>query len=170
MPFAAHARLAGPADAEAITAIINLAFQVEKFFIDGDRIDCAQVCELFKKGWFLVIDGEDALVGCVYVEPRGSRAYLGLLSVHPLLQGCGLGAELVAAAEETARARNCEAMDFRIVNLRSELPAFYRGLGYVETGTTPFTPGTATKLPCYFIEMSKRLGRGRAKRATEGDR
>src|SRR5258707_15887754 len=110
-------RLAEPAETEAITALINLAFQVEKFFIDGDRIDSDQVSELFKKGWFLVIDGEDALAGCVYVEPRGSRAYLGLLSVDPALQGRGLGARLVAAAEEHARARNCEAMDLRIVNL-----------------------------------------------------
>jgi GNAT superfamily N-acetyltransferase len=166
MPFAFPARLAEPAEAEAITAIVNLAFQVEKFFIDGDRIDCAQVRELFKKGWFLVIDAEDTLAGCVYVEPRGSRAYLGLLSVHPGLQGHGLGAQLVAAAEGTARARDCHAMDLRIVSLRRELPPFYRRLGYVETGATPFTPGAATKLPCHFIEMSKPLRGERAKSAS----
>ena len=150
-------RLAERRETEDITSLINLAFQVEKFFIDGDRIDSAEVRELFKKGWFLVIDSIDSLAGCVYVEPRGSRAYLGLLSVDPRLQGHGYGAELVAAAEETARARNCEAMDLRIVNVRQELPAFYRYLGYMETGTAPFTPGVATKLPCYFIEMSKPL-------------
>jgi len=54
-------------------------------------------------------------------------------------------------------ARNCEAMDLRIVNVRRELPAFYRYLGYIETGTAPFTHGVATKLPCHFIEMSKSL-------------
>ncbi len=150
-------RIAEPAEAEAITALINLAFQVEKFFIDGNRIDCAQVRELFRKGRFLVTDGEDALAGCVYVERRGARAYLGLLSVDPSQQGQGLGARLVAAAEEHARAQNCEAMDLRIVNLREELPPFYRKLGYVETGGTPFTPDAGTRLPCHFIEMSKPL-------------
>jgi len=48
-------------------------------------------------------------------------------------------------------------MDLRIVNLREELPAYYRKLGYVETGTEPFPDGEPTKLPCYLICMSKEL-------------
>ena len=93
-------RIAHSAEVDAITALINLAFQVEKFFIDGDRIDSVEVRSLFQKGWFLVMETEGVLCGCVYVEPRGSRAYLGLLSIHPAKQGTGMGARLVAAAED----------------------------------------------------------------------
>jgi hypothetical protein len=32
-------RIAEASDEEAITALVNLAFQVERFFVDGDRID-----------------------------------------------------------------------------------------------------------------------------------
>ena len=153
----ALARAAQLAEAEAITALINLAFQGEKFFIDGDRIDGATVRSFFKKGAFLVIDAAGRLVACVYLEPRGSRCYLGLLSVDPSMQGQGLGGGLVAAAEDYARAQGCDVMDLRVVDLREELPPYYRKLGYVQTGTSPFTSGAETKLPCCFIEMSKSL-------------
>ena len=48
-------------------------------------------------------------------------------------------------------------MDLRIVNLREELPAFYRKLGYTETGTEPFPETEPTRLPCHLICMSKQL-------------
>lgn len=148
-------RIAQPDEADSITALINLAFQVEKFFVDGDRIGVAEVHSLFQKGWFLVIDTAGELSGCVYIEPRGSHGYLGLLSIHPQRQGTGLGARLVAAAEEHARAQSLAAMDLNIVNVREDLPPFYRKLGYVETGTAPFPPEVPTKIPCHFICMSK---------------
>ena len=84
-------RIAARGDAFAVTNLINLAFQVEKFFIDGDRITLAQVESLMSKGEFLLFENEGGLAGCVYVEPRGDRAYLGLLSVDPGLQGSGAG-------------------------------------------------------------------------------
>jgi GNAT superfamily N-acetyltransferase len=150
-------RIALPAEAEALTRLINLAFVVERFFIDGDRITIADVEERFRKGSFLAADEDGALAGCVYVEPRGDRAYLGLLSVDPSQQGGGVGRKLMTAAEDHARAQGCGAMDLTIVNLREELPPFYRKCGYAENGTAPFTQGVATKLPCHFIRMTKQL-------------
>jgi GNAT superfamily N-acetyltransferase len=150
-------RVAEISEAEGIACLINTAFSIEKFFVDGDRITPDQVRSLFPKGEFLVADGDSAPAACVYVEPRGERAYFGLLSIDPARQRGGLGSRLVAAAEEWAREKGCRFMDLRIVNLREELPAFYRRLGYVEDGTEPFPPETPTKLPCHFVNMSKRL-------------
>src|SRR4051812_20081559 len=94
-------RRAEVSEAEAIAVLINSAFgPAEGFFIAGDRINADEVRTLFEKGAFLVA-GDYA--GCVYVEPRGARAYLGLLSVAPARQGEGLGKRLTAAAEEFAR-------------------------------------------------------------------
>ena len=154
-----YPRIAEPADFENITALINLAFQVERFFIDGDRITAGAVRELAAQGQFLVMEDSGGLAGCIYVESRGERGYLGLLSVDPSRQRSGLGSQLVFWAEEHCRSAGCRFVDLRIVNLREELPAFYRRLGYRETGAAAFTPGIATKRPCHFIEMSKALDR-----------
>lgn len=151
--------IAEPADLEAVTALINLAFRVERFFIDSDRIHTSAVRELHQKGQFILIRDRDNLAGCVYVECKGERAYIGLLSVDPKRQRSGIGSRLMRAAEEHARKARCRCADLRIVNIRQELPAFYYRLGYHETGTSPFTPGIVTKLPCHFVEMTKALGR-----------
>ena len=151
-------RIATPADAANITAIINAAFRIaEEFFIDGNRITQAEVEKLLEKGAFLLAEAGDQLNGCVYVEPRGERSYLGLLSVDPGRQQGGLGSLLMNAAESYCRERGSRFMDILIVNLREELPAFYRKRGYVENGTTPFPEDVETKVPCHFINMAKPL-------------
>jgi predicted N-acetyltransferase YhbS len=150
-------RIAEPADIEALTRLINDAFSVEGFFIEGDRINSDAVRNLMTSGQFLIAQDDDGVAACVYVEPRGERVYLGLLSVDPSRQRSGLGSRLVAAAEEHARASGMHYMDLRIVNLRLELPEFYQRLGYLITGTSPFPPEAITKQPCHFINMSKAL-------------
>ncbi len=142
-------------EAGEIVRVINSAFNpAESFFVDGDRIDLEQVRHYFEKGVFFVAEG---MAGCVYVELRGDRAYFGLLSVDPARQKNGVGRALIDAAESYAREHACGFMDLRIVNLRAELPTFYRKLGYRESGTEEFTPGSPTKLPCHFIKMQKNL-------------
>jgi predicted N-acetyltransferase YhbS len=151
-------RVAAVRDAEAIVSVINDAFRrAESFLIDRDRIDLESVQDLLRKGRFLVADDDGIVVGCVYVEIRGDRSYLGLLSVDPQLQKAGLGSKLMGAAEDCCARAGCRFMDLRIVNVRKELPGFYHRLGYVETGTEPFTAGLNPKVPCHFVNMSKPL-------------
>ena len=145
-------------EAESIVSLINAAFLIEKFFVESDRIDLKEVMSYFAKGEFLVLtDDAGTSAGCVFVEQRGERAYFGLLSIDPARQRMGLGRRLVDASEDWARTRGCRHMDIRIVNLRQELPGFYNRLGYVETGTEPFTPQVPTLLPCHFVNMTKPL-------------
>jgi N-acetylglutamate synthase-like GNAT family acetyltransferase len=153
-------RLAESQEAEAIVAVINAAFRhAEAFLIDRDRIDLETVRSLLQKGKFLVADSEDRgiLAGCVYVELKDDRAYLGLLTVDPQRQKAGLGSQLMTAAENYCVRSGCRFMDLRIVNVRQELPSYYRKRGYVQIGTTPFPPELNPKVPCHFVEMSKPL-------------
>ena len=144
-------------DAPLIAGLVNRAFLVEAFFIDGDRTSVQEVSELLTRGSFLLGEDTGALVATVYVEVRGRRGYFGLLSVEPSRQGQGVGGVLVDAAEAYCRAAGCEVMDIRVVDVRPELPRFYRRLGYEEVGSEPFSEPDRAKLPCRFILMSKSL-------------
>jgi predicted N-acetyltransferase YhbS len=144
-------------DAQPIAELVNQAFLAERPFIDGDRTNPQNIRELINKGKFLLAEDSERIVGCVYVESRGERWYLGLLSVELSRQRSGLGSHLMRAAEDHSRSAGATAMDLRIVNLRAELLKFYARLGYEETGRVPLPPDAAAKQPCHFIQMSKKL-------------
>jgi GNAT superfamily N-acetyltransferase len=151
-------RVAEVRDGEAIVSVINAAFrQAESFLVDRDRIDLETVLQLSQRGTFLIADDLGCVCGCLYVEPRGDRSYLGLLSVDPQRQKSGLGSALMDAAEDYCAKAGSRFMDLRMVSVREELPAFYRRRGYVETGTEPFPPDLNPKVPCHFVKMSKPL-------------
>jgi GNAT superfamily N-acetyltransferase len=150
-------RNAGESDVEAIVRLINTAFLVELFFIERDRTNPEMIRGLMEKGKFLLAEDGPSLAGCVYVELRGERGYLGMLSVDPALQRKGLGRQLMAAAENFFRDAGCSFSDLKIVNVRTELLTLYRQLGYVETGASPYENRFPTRMPVHFIEMSKPL-------------
>lgn len=145
-------------DAEAIARLINQAFVVESIAFDGDRTNLHEVRSLMTGGKFLLVEDAEGLAGSVYVEIRGDRSYLGLLSVSPDHQGRGLGRLLVTAAEDFSRSAGCRAIDLRTISPRAEaLLPFYRRLGYTQIGTAPFPLHVPVKVPCHYVLMSKSL-------------
>jgi GNAT superfamily N-acetyltransferase len=154
-------RVAGETDVAELVRVINLAYRVEDFFIEGDRTDRSDVLERLRRpgAEFLVVDaGEpNRLAAAVYLEQRGDRGYFGLLSVDPTVQRRGLGRRLVAAVEERCRDRGCLALDINVVDLRLELPAFYAELGFEPAGTAPFKDVDKLKRPAVMLLMSKSL-------------
>ncbi len=150
-------RIAESQDIAAIVKLVNAAFDVERFFIDADRTNHDEITEYLKKGAFLLYEEDGRLIACAYVELRGERGYLGMLSIDTARQGQGLGVKMSAAAEAHARAAGCREMELLIVNVREELPPFYQRLGYRETGTEPFPDKVGVMLPCHFIRMAKPL-------------
>lgn len=154
----ASIRAAVSGDIPGLVRLINAAFIVEQFVFDGDRISVEEAHAFMETGKFLVAQDEAGLVGCVYMELRKGRGYLGLLAVDPQRQGTGLGRKLVAASEDHFRGEGCCAVDLRVISQRTPLPPFYRRLGYVEIGTAPFAPSLQARVPGHYIIMSKALG------------
>ncbi|MSO56971.1 MAG: N-acetyltransferase [Acidobacteria bacterium] len=150
-------RVARPEDAPPLAALINDAFQVEAFFKIGDRTSADEIVALMREGEFLVLEEGDEVTGCVYVACLGERAYFGMLAVAPSKQGKGLGRRVIEAVEARAREHGCRFVDIHIVNLREELPAYYRRLGYTEQGELPFSHPDRASTPCHFIVMAKAI-------------
>jgi ribosomal protein S18 acetylase RimI-like enzyme len=154
-------RRATPEDAPEIVRVINLAYRVEDFFIDGDRTNTDDIRVRLSRphGVFLVADASEAggLAAAVYVEVRGDRGYFGMLAVDPAYQQRGLGRALAVAAESHCAAAGCRDLDIDVVDLRTELPDFYRVLGFSPVGTAPFPDPHKLRRPAHLITMSKPL-------------
>jgi GNAT superfamily N-acetyltransferase len=152
-------RTATPADAEAVAALVNRAYEVEAFFVAGDRTSAAEVRHLMTEGRVLVVDREDAaggVVACVFTSMERNRGYFGMLAVAPEAQKHGLGRALIEACESNARDGGCGAMTIKVVNLRTDLLRRYERLGYLVTGTEPYVHRPVLQ-PCHFVTMEKSL-------------
>ena len=162
LALSASVRRATSADAQALAELVNQAYAVEGFFVEGDRTTAAEIAHMMTNGTFLVLDraspDRGGVGGAVYVTINGHRGYFGMLAVGAGLQGRGLGKRLVRIAEAMAEAAGCTVMTMKIVNLREELGRWYRSLGYRETGTGPYVAHRSVKLACHFIEMARPLG------------
>ena len=146
------------ADVPALTDLLNEAYlAAEAFLYDGPRTTAEEVAARLAKGVFLLVRSTQGLDGCVYIEPRGQRGYLGMLGVSPRRQGTGLGRQLVHAGEALLQARGVERLEIDVVSLRTELFGFYERLGFRTVGTRPFEEPRA-KLPCHLVVMEKPLG------------
>ncbi|HLZ13483.1 MAG TPA: GNAT family N-acetyltransferase [Candidatus Acidoferrum sp.] len=108
-------------------------------------------------GQFLLLEENNAFVGCVYLEKKADRMYLGLLCVDPAQQGKGLGRKLMTIAEEFGVNAGCAAMDLRSISPRTDIQPFYMHFGYRVTGTSPMPPDVVMAVPSHFIHMSKSL-------------
>ena len=149
---------AAAADGPALAELLNEAYlPAEAFLYDGPRTTVEEVSGRMAKGVFLVVRSAEGLDGCVYIEPRGSRGYLGMLGVPPRRQGTGLGRELVRAGEAFLRERGVEVLEIDVVSLRTELFGFYERLGFRVVGERPFQE-PRVKLPCHLVVMEKPLG------------
>src|SRR5688572_28694754 len=114
MTTSSACRRAVASDIPALVELINRAYEVEAFFVRGDRTDAAEVGQLLDTGDFFVLEQRDAPAptGCVYVAARpDARAYLGLLSVAPAAQRSGEGRKLMSVAEAHARRLGARFME-----------------------------------------------------------
>src|SRR5688500_14495372 len=88
-------RRAVRSDAVALAQLINRAYDVESFFVEGTRTDEEEIARLAASGHFLVLDRRGGgLAAAIYVRCEGQRGFFGMLSVAPDVQGLGLGRRL----------------------------------------------------------------------------
>jgi ribosomal protein S18 acetylase RimI-like enzyme len=157
-----NTRYATSKDIPELVRVINLAYRVEDFFIDGSRTNAADVKSRIDTpgACFIVVDSDTTtgtLAGAVFVDIHESRGHFAVLSVDPAFQGRGLARLLIDAVEKHCRDAGCDALDIEVVNLRLELPAFYTKFGFKPNGTAIFPDTEKLTREAHLMLMSKPL-------------
>ena len=154
-------RYATSNDIAELVRVINNAYRVEDFFVDGDRTNADDVRSRMETpdACFIVIDspGTISLAAGVWVEVHEARGHFAVLSVDPAFQGKGLARVLIDAVEAHCRDFGCEWLDIEVVNLREELPPFYARFGFKPNGTAVFTDTGKLKRSAHLDLMTKPL-------------
>jgi ribosomal protein S18 acetylase RimI-like enzyme len=108
----------------------------EAELIDGDiRTDETSLKQVIRTPGAVILkyEQERKIVGCVYLQKKGDRLYLGMLSVSPEIQAQGIGKKLLKAADEHAKKNNCSVIEMTVISVRHELIAWYERNGYHKT-------------------------------------
>ncbi len=151
-------RAATESDLDSLVGVINAAFKVEEFFKTGDRTNPADIRTRMRAGTFIVAEDRGRVVGAVLVDRHGDVGHYAMLAIDPAEQKRGIGLKLMTAAEDWCRAAGCREVEIEVVDLRSELPAFYTKHGYTIRGTRPFPDHFEATRACHFVVWTKSLG------------
>ena len=134
----------------------------EADLIEGSiRTDETSLKQLIQKPdiCFLKYLHDGKITGCVYLEKKEERLYLGMLSVSPQKQARGTGKKLLKAAEEHAKKNNCTAIEMTVISVRHELIAWYERNGYRKTEKREPFPADGKfgnpRYPLEFIYLEK---------------
>lgn len=133
-------------DVPELNVLVNSAYRgetskqgwtTEADLLDGLRIDEETLYGYFADPAITILKNTDengSINGCVYLEQRGPKLYVGMFSVSPLLQGKGIGRDLLLAAEAHAKQANINTLTMTVISIRHELISWYERRGYKATG------------------------------------
>jgi ribosomal protein S18 acetylase RimI-like enzyme len=139
-------------DIETLTELINSAYRgelsksgwtTEADLLDGLRTDGTDLQRLITSDDSLILTCRncEVLIGSIHLQKIDQQVEIGMFAVNPLLQGSGVGKQLLQEAEMTA----LQIWTFRkfvmaVITSRHELISFYERRGYRRTGTIKAFP------------------------------
>lgn len=132
-------------DASEIAELVNRAYRPEPGtggwtheanLIQGFRTSKEQVVALMRSGSVvLILRRAHLIVACVQVSHADTATYIGMLASHPRLQGFGYGSLMLKEAERYASfSAGTKMLQISVIEIRTELIAFYEKRGYRRTG------------------------------------
>lgn len=134
-------------DIPQLVALLNSAYRgegskqgwtTEADLIAGEqRTDIATVKEVMDQPGSIILkytNEEGEIIGTVNLQQHERGLYLGMFAVSPVLQGGGIGKQLLKAADEYAKEVSVATIYMSVVSVRKELIDWYKRHGYAETG------------------------------------
>ncbi len=134
-------------DIPQIVQLLNNAYRgesskkgwtTEADLIAGERrTDIATVKEVMNQPGSIILkytNEEGEIIGTVNLQQHERGLYLGMFAVSPVLQGGGIGKQLLKAADDYAKEVSVATIYMSVVSVRKELIDWYKRHGYAETG------------------------------------
>ena len=153
-------------DIPHLVSLINSAYRgehskkgwtTEADLLDGLRTDKDSLERMISKQDAVILkfcNEDNVLQGCVYLERKTNKMYLGMLTVSPLEQAKGIGKKLLFAAEKYASDQKCSAIEMTVISIRHELILWYQKHGYYKTGQMkPFPEDKKFGIPKQALEF-----------------
>lgn len=160
-------------DLPQLEILINSAYRgdsskkgwtTEADLLDGIRTDVDSLKEMISRSGATILQSfteHNLLQGCVYLEKRQNKMYLGMLTVSPILQAKGIGKQLLSEAENYAQSQECSLIEMTVISIRTELIEWYKKRGYKDTCEKRPFPNDVKfgipKQPLEFIVMQKEI-------------
>lgn len=126
-------REATDADVPALVAVLRAAFAEQATLAppSGALSETGEsVRGLMRTARVALAIVDRTIVGCQFFEPKGDHLYLFRLAVLPGYRRHGIGAALIAYAEEQARAMGLSRAQFSVRLALPRQRAYYERMGY----------------------------------------
>lgn len=161
------------ADVAELAILINSAYRgeaskkgwtTEADLLEGTRTTPEELVAIINTPhhYLFKFTRDNNIIGSVLLIAKKEVLYLGMLTVSPELQNCGIGKQLLQAAEQHAQQLELSRIQMTVIGIRKELLAWYVRNGYEDTGLRepfPFGEGdkALTSAPLDFIVLEKKL-------------
>ena len=135
-----HIRKAKPGDASCLQSCMKAAYSQYRERMNGVRLppeDVDYAFEISNYPAWVVESGTDILGGLIMVF-ESDQASIANIAIDPGFQGQGIGSQLVKLAESTAIDQGFSQLYLATHVLLTENIAWYRHLGWRETGRDEF--------------------------------
>ena len=142
------------------------SWTTEKAFVDGIRITNEQLSGDLSRSNFKLFIGENEqglLVACIELSLDHNSVEIGTFAIDSSIQNLGYGKQMLNYVEAYVAQSCSEVRDLimYVLDVRSELIAYYQRRGYQITGHTAPYPVNANVgrplVPIQLIEMKKAI-------------
>jgi N-acetylglutamate synthase-like GNAT family acetyltransferase len=135
-----YVRAATAADAAEILRCLRAAFApFRRSYTPGAFLDTVLNAAKFEERFahmkiFVAADNSGGVAGTIGCSVKGEEGHLRGMAVWPRLHGCGVAAQLLAAAENELRAAKCSVITLCTTAPLERAIHFYRRHGYRASG------------------------------------
>jgi N-acetylglutamate synthase-like GNAT family acetyltransferase len=121
-------------DINDLVEIINAAYSYQDQAKGEPRTNTNHLQKRINETDFYTVLHTERVIGCVYLEPKGSALHFGLLTLIPDFRGKGIAESIINSIDAYAKNNDFETINLDYMSLAPWLKKYYEKHGFLETG------------------------------------